>query len=67
MASLRASDEVEIDMQRVDTLLAKLELHRHELDAMNFGDEISDFTVVELLALSANLDRAIGCTQLSLT
>ena len=48
-----------MNLSRVDTLLAKLELHKHELDTIRFGEEISDFSVFELESLSANLDRAV--------
>jgi hypothetical protein len=48
-----------MNLSRVDTLLAKLELHKHELDTIEFRDEISDFSVVELESLSANLDRVV--------
>jgi hypothetical protein len=48
-----------MNLSRVDTLLAKLEMHKHELDSIAFGEEISDFSVRELESLSANLDRAV--------
>lgn len=48
-----------MNLTRVDTLLAKLEMHKHELDTIEFGQEISDFTVGELESLSANLDRVV--------
>ncbi|HYI93867.1 MAG TPA: hypothetical protein VEX68_10010 [Bryobacteraceae bacterium] len=48
-----------MNLTRVDTLLAKLEMHKHELHTIEFGLEISDFSVVELESLSANLDRAV--------
>ena len=48
-----------MNLTRVDTLLAKLEMHKHELHTIEFGQEISDFTVGELESLSANLDRAV--------
>ena len=54
-----------MNLTRVDALLAKLELHKHELDTIEFGQEISDFTVVELESLSANLDRAVRFKPLS--
>ena len=48
-----------MNLSRVDTLLSKLAMHKHELDTIAFGDEISDFTVGELESLSANLDRVV--------
>ena len=40
-------------------MLAELERHKHELDTFDFAAEISDFSVAELEALSAKLDRIV--------
>ena len=48
-----------MDSSRVDALLAELERHKHELDTFDFAAEISDFSVAELEALSAKLDRIV--------
>jgi hypothetical protein len=55
-----------MDLSKVNTLLEKLESQRHELEAVDFGREICDFSVVELEALSASLDRVIQHKPLTL-
>jgi hypothetical protein len=54
-----------MNLSRVETLLTKLEMHKHELDTIAFGEEISDFTVRELESLSANLDRVVQYRSLA--
>ena len=55
-----------MELSRVDALLEKLEQHKNRLETVDFRVEISDFTVIELEALSANLDRAIPRKPLSI-
>jgi hypothetical protein len=57
-----------METSRVDALLAKLEQNKNNLELADLADftvQISDFSVVELVKLAANLDRAIP--QKSLT
>jgi hypothetical protein len=58
-----------METSRVDALLTKLEQHKNHLeltDLADFRDQIADFTVVELLKLAANLDRAISTRSLTI-
>lgn len=48
-----------MNSSRVDALLAELERHKQELEAFDFAAKISDFSVDELTALSAKLDRIV--------
>ena len=48
-----------MNSSRVDALLAELERHKRELEAFDFAGKISDFSVDELKALSAKLDRIV--------
>jgi HAMP domain-containing protein len=48
-----------MNSSRVEALLAELERHKHELEAFDFAGKISDFSVDELKALSAKLDRIV--------
>jgi hypothetical protein len=53
-----------MNSSRVDALLAELERHKHELEAFDFATKICDFTVDELKALSAKLDRIVDAKRL---
>ena len=46
-------------------MLAELERHKHNLEAVDFGAEISEFTVGELQALSASLGRIAPVKRLT--
>jgi hypothetical protein len=54
-----------MNSSRVDALLAQLERQKHNADSVDFGAEISEFTVSELQALSANLGRIFPVKHLS--
>jgi hypothetical protein len=58
-----------METSRVDALLAKLELHKNNLeltDLADFREQIADFSVVELVKLAANLDRAVSSKSLTI-
>jgi hypothetical protein len=55
-----------MNSSRVDALLAQLERQKHNADSVDFGAEISEFTVGELQALSASLSRIFPLKRLSL-
>ena len=48
-----------MNTSRVDALSLELERQKHISDSLDFGAEISEFTVCELQALSASLSRIV--------